>query len=162
MSRGGSDRRRIRPFAVANLATIVTLALLSGCVHIPSPKIPSFGAPGSGDAATFVIDDSTISVSQSGSITVSGTGTPLDYSGPLGCAGQYFEASYTENTDLDFRYGSQDAYILIGNDLYHFASGPTGGAGALRWDEEFDDRAISVTVGCPPPPSSPPLESPSG
>jgi len=135
----------------------LTMALAAAaCVHIPSPSFPSIG-PGSGDTATFVVDGGITTVTQSGTITLSGTGTPLDYSGPLGCKGRYFEADYTDDVSMDFRYSSQDAFLLIGNDLYHFASPPVQGDGVLQWSEDFGDRDIQVKVSCAAPPSSEPL-----
>ncbi|MFL5798422.1 MAG: hypothetical protein ACJ77A_10875 [Actinomycetota bacterium] len=138
-------RPLVRTRAVLAIAA-VALAL-AGCVHVPS---------GSGDTATFSIDGGTISVTQSGTISFSGSGTPLDYSGPLGCAGRYFSADYTEDIGMNFRYGSRDAYLLVGNDLYHFAHPPTIGDGTLGWKQDFDDRNIAVTVRCGPPPTSTP------
>ena len=125
--------------------------LLSGCIHFDGSK---FG-PWDGDHATFVIDGSTISVTQSGTITVSGTGTPLDYSGPLGCEGMYFDADYTDSTSLDFRYSAEGADMLIGSDLYHFDGPPSIGERSLFWQGEFPDRDIKVTVGCTLPGASP-------
>jgi hypothetical protein len=136
-------------------ATTAAAALLGACVHIGVPPIPSFG-PGHGDTATFVIDGGTTTVTQSGSITVSGTGSPLDYSGPLGCRGRYFEADETDTISMDFRYSSQDAFLLVGNDLYHFGPPDTGG-GVLDWSEDFGDRSIEVKVSCALPPSTAPL-----
>jgi hypothetical protein len=152
----------VRPFVRtrAVLAIPAVALALAGCVHVPSASdFPSIGVPTGGDAATFTIDGSTTSVSQSGSITFGGSGTPLDYSGPLGCAGRYFNADYTGNVEIYFRYSSQDAYLLIGNDLYHFVSEPTIGDGTLAWEQDFDDRNIAVTVRCGPPPTSTPLGS---
>ena len=137
----------------------VAAALLSACVHIDVPPVPSFG-PGKGDTVTFIVDGGTTTVTQSGSIEVSGTGTPLDYSGPLGCRGRYFDAGDSDSTEMDFRYSSQDAFLLIGNDLYHFGP-PVEGDGTLSWSHDFGDRDITVKVNCTLPPSSAPL-SPAG
>ncbi len=142
----------------AVLAIPAVALALGGCVHLPSASdFPSIGAPsGSGDSATFSIDGGTTLVTENGSITFDGSGTLLDYSGPLGCAGRYFNADYTDDVGIYFRYSSQDAYLLIGSDLYHFVSAPAIGDGTLAWERDFDDRNIAVTVRCGPPPTSTP------
>jgi hypothetical protein len=61
---------------------------------------------------------------------------------------------------MDFRYSSQDAFLLIENDLYHFGP-PVEGDGTLSWSHDFGDRDITVKVNCTLPPSSAPL-SPAG
>jgi len=127
----------------------------AGCVHISVPPVPSFG-PAKGDTATFIVNGGTTTVTQSGSIEVSGTGTPLDYSGPLGCKGRYFDAGDSGSTEMDFRYSSQDAFLLIGNDLYRFGP-PVVGDGSLSWSHDFGDRDITVKVSCTLPPSTAPL-----
>ena len=145
---------RARTAGPAALVPAVLAALFAGCVHIKVPSFPTVG-PGSGDTATFVIDGNTLSVTQSGSITVSGTGTPLDYSGPLGCEGMYFDTDYTDNVSLDFRYSPTGADMLIGSDLYHFDGPPTEGSRHLFWHHRFPDRDISVTVNCTLPGATP-------
>lgn len=142
----------------ARMGAIAFGVLLAGCVHFTPPDFPT-GA-GEGDTATFVIDGNTSSVTESGTIRVSGTGTPLDYSGPLGCDGMYFETDFTENASLDFRYSAEAADMLIGSDLYHFDGPPTEGRRSLFWHQEFPGRDIAVTVSCTLPKE--PSDGPSG
>lgn len=149
------------PRTATTVVTTLAVVLFAGCVHIPTPTFPSL-EPGAGDTATFVVDGNTFSVTQSGTITVSGTGTALDYSGPLGCEGMYFETDYTDNASLDFRYGPTGADMLIGSDLYHFDGPPTEGASNLFWHQSFGDRDIAVTVNCTLPDESSPGASPPG
>ena len=134
---------------------IAAAAMLGACVHINVPPVPSFG-PGKGDTATFIVNGGTTTVTQSGSIEVSGTGTPLDYLGPLGCRGRYFDAGDSGSTEMDFRYSSHDAFLLIGGDLYHFGP-PVEGDGSLTWSRDFVNRNIVVKVDCTLPPSTAPL-----
>ena len=68
--------------------------------------------------------------------------------------GRYFNADYTDDVGIYFRYSSQDAYLLIGSDLYHFVSAPAIGDGTLAWERDCDDRNIAMTVRFGPPPTS--------
>jgi hypothetical protein len=84
------------------------------------------------------------------------TGHPeVSYSGVTGCKGRYFYADYAGS--LDFRYSSQDAYMLWNQDVYHFVSGPRPSNGQLVFDQRFPDHHIVVRIDCPLPPRSPPL-----
>ena len=121
--------------------------------------MPKFGGTGGGGgSATFSVDGQTISVQQSGSGSISVPGAPvISYSGPLGCRGHYFTTHLTEHVSMLFRYSARDAYIAIGNDLYHFRQRPRRSRGQLVWDHQFDDRRIRVTVACPLPRGRRPL-----
>ena len=138
------------------LALPALCLLLAGCgVDTPDitiPTVPAFDA-GAGDSATFAVDGQTITVRQSGSISVStGASSPLTYSGPLGCKGRYFTAHLTEHIRIFFRYSARDAYMLIGTgQLYHFPNRPRRRGGELVWDRAFRDRHITALVRCPTP-----------
>ena len=115
------------------------------------------GARPRGDTATFVFPDGgSDSVTQSGTIRLSGAASPvLDYSGPLGCRGHYFATDYSDHISIYFRYSAVDAVLAIGGTVFHFASPPTTGGGELAWDSTFDDGArhqhYGVRVRCPLP-----------
>ena len=148
----GTPSLRLRGrVSVASLAFALAAA---GCGAVGSfkvPSIPTFKAP-SGDAATFVIDGGTISVVQSGSATVHVGGVPqIDHAGPLGCRGRFFTADYTHDIQILFHYSAHDAYMLFGNDLYHFIRAPRRAGGRLTWDQRFGDRHMVVSVACPLP-----------
>ncbi|MGZ6617634.1 MAG: hypothetical protein ACXVFQ_24820 [Solirubrobacteraceae bacterium] len=155
--------RRMRTGAL--VVVVLLSGVIVGCGATGSFKAPTFpsvsagpGTPdttaaGHGDAATFVIDGGTISVVQSGSISVHYSDVPqLSYSGPLGCRGRYFTADYSEHIQILFHYSARDAYLLIGQDLYRFAGRPRRRSGRLSWAHRFSDRLLAVTVACPPPP----------
>ncbi len=80
--------RRMRTGAPVGVLLLLC-GVIGGCgaTAFKTPTLPSFNAgPAHGDAATFVIDGGTISVVQSGSISVRYSDVPeLTYSGPLGC-----------------------------------------------------------------------------
>jgi hypothetical protein len=139
---------------------LLALAALGGCGGSPVP--PDFEPPtiphqpasaddGAAGSATFTVDGQTIVVSQSGNISAqNGSGSPLNYTGPLGCRGRYFTANLTEHIRILFRYTRRDAYMLIGfGQQYHFPTPPRRRGGALTWDRQFPDRHIAVTVRCP-------------
>ena len=131
------------------LLSVVAAVVLAGCGVTPDITIPTFPKfpEATGDQATFVIDDRPITVRQSGSIEV--TSVPqLTYSGPLGCRGHYFTGHFTEHIQMLFRYSSHDAWLLIGQDLYHFEQPPMRRHGQLAWSHRFDDRHIAVLVNC--------------
>lgn len=132
------------------------VALLAGCVHVPSIDPPDFGdvSHASGDAATFVIDGGTQSVVQSGTVEVSGYGEGIDYSGPLGCLGHYFTMSYTEHTSLFFHYSAVDALLAWGaGHEHHFAKPPVVDGKDLVWRSGGggDGDPLEVRVTCPYP-----------
>jgi hypothetical protein len=113
---------------------------------------------GRGDSATFVIDGRSVSVTESGRTSVTISGAPeLTYSGPVGCAGRYFTTHFVDGVPMLFRYGSEDAYLLIGSDLYHLGGRPARSGGGLTWDTTTDGHQIAIRLGCPEPPNTGPL-----
>jgi hypothetical protein len=150
-----------RTFVPAGVALAIA-AMLGGCG--PSIDVPDISVPnGKGDSATFQIGSFSTSVTQSGHINSVVDGVPqLTFSGDLGCKGHIFDASYSDDIDMTFRYSSRDAYLLIGNnDLNYLAGPPKKRAGALVWSSNVDGRYIAVTVHCPLPKKAPPLGPPS-
>jgi hypothetical protein len=90
---------------------------------------------GRGDTATFVIDGRSIKVTESGRASVDVQGAPeLHYDGPVGCTGRYFTADFVDRVPMFFRYGSQDAYLLLGSDLYYLGEPPALRGGGLTWN----------------------------
>jgi hypothetical protein len=81
----------------------------------------------------------------------------LSYNGPAGCRGQFFVGDGTTSDPAGglvdwFRYGAHDAYLIRrGNEVYHFASAPRISHGRLKFDHDFGDERIVVTVSCPRP-----------
>lgn len=146
--------RRMRTGAL--VVALLLGGLIAGCgaTGFKVPSLPSFNsAPPDGDAATFVIDGTTISIIQNGSISSRYSDVPaLTYSGPLGCRGRFFTADYSEHIRILFHYSAHDAYLLVGQDLYRFAGPPKRRNGRLAWAHRFGDRVMAVTVACPPPP----------
>jgi hypothetical protein len=53
---------------------------------------------------------------------------------------------------LFFRYGSQDAYLLVGSDLYYLGSPPTRSGGRLIWNTTANGHQIDIQAACPTPP----------
>ena len=153
-----------RRVGVATL-TVLCVAVFSACGS--STSVPDMGAVGggggaSGDTATFIFPDAgTISVTQSGSIQVSGSASPaLDYSGPLGCKGHYFSGDYSDHIGITARYSAVDAVMAIGQDVFHFAQPPTVKGGELSWTSTFDDgtgsaKRYGLRVHCPLPTDAP-------
>jgi hypothetical protein len=146
--------RRMRTGALVGVPLLSGVIAGCGATGFKVPNVPSVGAgPGRGDAATFVINGGTISVVQSGAISVRYSDVPqLTYSGPLGCRGRYFTADYSEHIRILFHYSAHNAYLLIGQDLYRFGGRPRHRAGRLAWAHRFGDRVLAVTVACPAPP----------
>ena len=113
---------------------------------------------GHGDSATFVIDGRSISVTESGRASVTIGGAPeLSYSGPVGCSGRYFSTHFVDGVPMLFRYGSQDAYLLIGSDLYYLGGRPQRAGAGLKWDTTTNGHQIAIAVNCPAPPNTGPL-----
>jgi hypothetical protein len=113
---------------------------------------------GHGDAATFTIDGRSINVTESGRASVQIQGAPeLAYHGPVGCAGRYFTADFVDGVPMFFRYGSQDAYLLVGSDEYYFGGAPDHSGGRLSWNTTDNNHQIDIQVNCPPPPHTPSL-----
>ncbi len=113
---------------------------------------------GSGDRATFTVDGRTISVAESGRASVQVAGAPeIGHNGPVGCAGRYFTAEFVSGVPMFFRYGSQDAYLLVGSDLYYLGGAPERYAGKLRWQTTTAGHEVTISVACPPPPHTGPL-----
>ena len=77
----------------------------------------------------------------------------MDYNGPLGCRGRYFDADYPDGVPLDFRYSGHDAYLFTSGALYHLGT-PIRSAHALHWSENVDGTHVVVTVDCPLPPAA--------
>jgi hypothetical protein len=119
------------------------------------------GAGARGDTASFDIGGRVISVTESGTATIQQDGAPpIDYSGPLGCAGRYFTTEDANGLPLDFRYSAHDAYLLFAGTLHHLAVGPIRTAKALHWSASIDGARIGVTVDCPLPAAAvPPLSA---
>src|SRR5262249_11854560 len=115
-----SPRATGRTLRLIPIALFLTAVTLAGCgSRIPDISVPSIHAlssAGAGGSASFNIDGSTFTVAQSGTIQTSFPGAKqISYSGPLGCKGHYFNASYTEDIDFYFHYFKKDAYLLIDN-----------------------------------------------
>jgi hypothetical protein len=122
------------------------------------------GGPGSsvdyghGDTATFVIDGRTITVTESGRASVDVPAAPeVRHDGPVGCGGRYFTADFVANVRLFFRYGSQDAYLLVGSDLYYLGEPPQRSGGSLSWNTTSGGHQIQIQADCPPPSNTGPL-----
>jgi hypothetical protein len=162
----------------AVLGVIVSVAIVGGVVawlvtsgktdhafDFPSFTSPagqsvsgSFSSEGSeehqgGTSASFIVGSGgSIRVTQSGTTQVSGYGAHLDHDGPLGCAGRYFVADYSDDIRILFHYTRKDAWMQIGTDApYHFPGPPKQGDGTLTWHRTFGDRPITATVDCPLP-----------
>jgi hypothetical protein len=118
-----------------------------------------------GSAASFAIAGVKVSVTVGNGYSVSETfkGSPeLNYAGPEGCKGQAFTAAVgPADIDLLFRYSSSDAYMVDGDNVYHFVVGPLSRRGELVWDQTFGTTRVVASVACPPPPPSGPLLPPS-
>ncbi len=126
-------------------AAVMTIAL-AGCGGVDL-DLPDFEAPH--DRMTVIVDGQRTTIAQSGSVSVRIDGVPeLSYSGPLGCRGRYFTDS---ESDVYFRYGARDAYLLRSDTLYRFGEPPRRGGGQLIWAHDFDGTKITVLVNCPPP-----------
>ena len=81
------------------------------------------------------------------------SGAPqLDYDGPLGCAGRYFDTKFSDGVRLLFRYGSDDAYLLVGSDLYYLSGAPRRVGAQLAFDTTVGKHRIAIRVACPLPP----------
>ena len=96
--------------------------------------------------------DSTTEVSQSGSIEASFPGTPLTYSGPVGCEGRYFTGTYTQTIKFFFRYTDEGAYMLFNNvnsPVYRFGPPQHRGESLVFSNPQPADRWLRVTVDCP-------------
>jgi hypothetical protein len=151
---GPAARRRTASVAVA---VALFAALGSAC--------SSGASPGGGSAASFVIDGSRFAVDEGGTINVSVRGVPaLNYSGPLGCQGQFFHLAYSPNYDVFFRYTASDAVLAFANDVYHFATPPTRSGGELVWDSRGLDTTgaphhLTVRVKCPLPATTTKLDA---
>jgi hypothetical protein len=156
LTRAKIDRVPSRAGVWHAIALLAALAL-TGCGSAASNQQGvSFG--GRGDSAMFAIDGRSISVTESGRASVKIAQAPeLTYSGPVGCAGRYFTADFTDGVPLFFHYSSSDAYLLVGSDLYYLGGGAHRIAGKLEWDTTSDGHQIAISVGCPPPPRSGPL-----
>jgi hypothetical protein len=120
---------------------LVAALALAGCgvgdLHIDAPH----------DRLTVIVDGNRTTVAQSGSGSIQIDGVPeFNYSGPLGCKGRYFT-----DEDLYFRYSAKDAALLIGNQLYRFATGPRQVAGQMVWKRNFGPRRVEVLTNCPMP-----------
>ena len=118
------------------------------------------GGGAGGDTASFDMHGNVISVTENGTATISQGVPPIDYSGPLGCRGRYFDTEDDSGFPLDFRYTARDAYLLVGGLLYHLASGPVQAGRALHWSVNADGGTVRVTVDCPLPSTAlPPLSA---
>lgn len=143
----------------AGVAVVVVLlaALGSAC--------SSGASPGGGSAASFVIDGSRFAVDEGGTVNVSVRGVPaLNYSGPLGCHGQFFHLAYSPTYDVFFRYTATDAVLAFANDVYHFGTPPTRSRGELVWDSQRPDTTgvqhhLIVRVKCPLPATTATLDA---
>jgi hypothetical protein len=138
-----------RGWASAGRAGVVAAVLaLAGCAG---------GGGGAGSTATFVVQGTSLTVTESGTVRETFGGDPaLSYSGPEGCQGRYFTADIND-IPLTFHYSSQDAYLVYNRTVYHFVTGPRLEAGKLVWDNTFDGDRIVARVACPVPPPSGPL-----
>jgi hypothetical protein len=72
----------------------------------------------------------------------------------VGCAGRYFTAEFVPNVRMFFRYGSQDAYLLVGSDLYFLGEPPVRTDGGLTWSTTSAGHQIQIQVNCSPPPDT--------
>jgi len=154
-----SPRATGRTLRLIPIALFLTAVTLAGCgARIPDisvPSIPDMSSAGAGGSASFNIDGSTFTVAQSGTIQTSFPGAKqISYSGPLGCKGHYFNASYTEDIDVYFHYFKKDAYLLIdngGSPVYHFGPPQRQGHVLVFSNPTPSDRKITVEVNCPAP-----------
>jgi hypothetical protein len=143
---------------VARTVVISICAAIVVCGCGSSGGSGSSSTVGKGDEATFTIDGRTIDVRQSGTAKVEQSAAPqLDYSGPLGCRGRYFDTKFSDGVRLLFRYGSDDAYLLVGSDLYYLGGVPRRVGRRLAFDTTVGPHRISIRVACPPPPRTGPL-----
>jgi hypothetical protein len=147
--RQGTSIRAALSFLVA--------ALLVGCGGSGSSNHGSV-TTGRGDAAVFTIDGRTVAVRETGTASVKVDGAPeIDHDGPVGCAGRYFTADFTDNVRMMFRYGSQDAYLLVGSDLYYIGEAPERRGAQLEWNTTANGHQIDVRATCPAPAPGPRL-----
>lgn len=136
------------------LVVIAALAV-TGCGSGGPDSSVSYGH---GDSATFTIDGRSVNVTESGRASVQIQGAPaLAYNGPVGCAGRYFTANFVDGVPMYFRYGSQDAYLLVGSDEYYLGGAPDHSGGRLSWSTTDNNHQIYIAVNCPPPPHTPSL-----
>lgn len=113
---------------------------------------------GRGSSATFVINGRTIGVRESGTVSVSSTAAPqLNHDGPVGCAGRYFTANLDPSARIYFRYGPEDAYLLIGSELEYLGEPPARHGRQLEWQTTINNQPVEVRVSCPSPPAGPRL-----
>jgi hypothetical protein len=141
--------------ASARLALALAIAgVVAGCGSGGSGSV----VLGRGSAATFVINGRRIGVRESGTVSVSSTGAPqLNHNGPVGCSGRYFTANLDPAVRIYFRYGSRDAYLLVGSELEYLGEGPTRTGGQLEWQTAINGQPVVVRVACPPLPPGPRL-----
>lgn len=154
-------RKREAPFHGRDV-TLMHRVARRGCVAVAASVLGVFAVAGcggqaaSGDTAGFEIRGTVISTTENGTVTIRTDGAPpMDYSGPVGCRGRYFNTDDAYGLPLDFRYSAHDVYLYAGATLYHLGA-PIRRAGALRWSATVDGSPSSVTVYCPlPSPSLP-------
>lgn len=140
------------------LLTAFAILTVAGCGAGGQPG--SSVRYGRGDTATFVIDGRSIKVTESGRASVDVQGAPeLHYDGPVGCTGRYFTADFVDRVPMFFRYGSQDAYLLLGSDLYYLGEPPVRRPGGLTWNTTTGGHQIRIQVNCAPPRPTGPLTS---
>lgn len=137
-------------------APVALVLVLCACGASPSRT----SSPAVESSASFDLDGLHISVSQGPETRIDDTfpkRPALNYSGPAGCGPRAFE--FNNNLDL-FRYSSRDAYLVDGQDVFHFTTGPRRVGGQLVWDQRFGKQHFVARLDCPPPPPSGPLLPP--
>jgi hypothetical protein len=129
---------RFRSELAIVLAAATTLA---GC---------GFTAPH--DKLTVIFNGERTTVAQSGTIKAEFGDLPeLNYEGPIGCQGRYFDSGDASDQDFTFRYSAREALLLRGNTLYRFHGPPRRVAGEIVWNHTFGGDRISVLANCPMP-----------
>ena len=127
---------RMPRFRSEVIAPALAVLVLGGCASVEVPD----------DRVTFIVNGQGTSVAMTGSISVAIQGVPeLTYSGPSGCAGQYFA---DPESDVYFRYTARRAYFLRGSRLYTFEGPPRRRGDLIVWSHTFGADRISILANC--------------
>lgn len=150
----GTGRRGRRALGAVAVVLVVLGAACGGSIG---------GGPTS--TASFVVDGSKFRIDEGGTLSVSVQGVPaLNYSGPLGCKGQFFHLAYSPTYELFFRYTAVDAVLAYANNVYHFGKPPIQEKGNLVWDAQAPGSGggthhLVAKIACPLPAISTPLDA---
>ena len=130
---------RMPRFRSEVIAAAFALLALGGCASVEVPR----------DRVTFIVNGEGTTVAMTGTISVAIQGVPeLTYSGPTGCAGQYFA---DPESDVYFRYTARRAYLLRASRLYRFEGPPRRRGELIIWSHTFGADRISILANCPLP-----------